>query len=170
MQFSLIEGWVERKGMTLGGGKRIYIRILFWRNNFKQWRRVPLLTWDSFLNAAVNVKAVFWNIWTHHFIMIQKKKKDPFLSTKYYFTYILHEKGHFGQWKRKKYNRSSIFCLILIKLCCLLYFLLFRCKVQNAVEKGVKFSKHSIIDMKQTSFYKVSEVLVGWVKLSFFYT
>jgi len=102
--------------------------------------------------------------------MIQKKKKDPFLSTKYYFTYILHEKGHFGQWKRKKYNRSSIFCLILIKLCCLLYFLLFRCKVQNAVEKGVKFSKHSIIDMKQTSFYKVSEVLVGWVKLSFFYT
>lgn len=71
--------------------------------------------------------------------------------------------------KEKKYNRSSIFCLFLIKLC-LLYFLFFRCKVQNAVEKGVKFSKHSIIDMKQTSFYKVSEVLVGWVKLSFFYT
>jgi len=154
-----------------GGGKGFTSAFFFEEIILNNGGVVPLLTWDSFLNAAVNVEGGILkhlNASFHH--DTKKRRRILFYPLNFYFTYILHEKGHFGQWKRKKYNRSSIFCLILIKLCCLLYFLFFRCKVQNAVEKGVKFSKHSIIDMKQTSFYKVSEVLVGWVKLSFFYT
>jgi len=75
VQFSLIERWVEY-GRDDPGGEGFTIRIFFLKN-FKQWRRAPLLTWDSFLNAVVNVKAVLKHF-MHHFIMIHGKEEGSF--------------------------------------------------------------------------------------------
>lgn len=63
------------EGLTLGEKD---LQSAFFLKNFKQWRRAPLLTWDSFLNAVVNVKAVLKHF-MHHFIMIHGKEEGSFL-------------------------------------------------------------------------------------------
>jgi len=100
---------------------------------------VPLLTWDSFLNAAVNVEGGILkhlNASFHH--DTKKRRRILFYPLNFYFTYILHEKGHFGQWKRKKYNRSSIFCLILIKALLFVVFFIFSLQSSKCRRKRSK--------------------------------
>jgi len=74
VQFSLIEGWVEY-GRDDPGGEGFTFRIFFFFEEiFLNNGGGPLLTWDSFLNAVVNVKAVLKHL-MYHFIMIHMKRR-----------------------------------------------------------------------------------------------